>query len=99
MGTYNISNFEWDEAKRQANLAKHGIDFAMASIVFANRVLAAEDRRRDYGERRYCGLGLLQDRVVFVVFTLQGDDTCRVISLRRANRREQNAYESRASAY
>jgi uncharacterized protein len=46
-------DFEWDEAKREANILKHGIDFVDVMAMFAHRFRGAEDRRRDYGERRY----------------------------------------------
>ena len=46
-------DFEWDEAKRQANILKHGIDFVDAIGIFAARFIETEDRRRNYGERRY----------------------------------------------
>src|SRR6266851_5046185 len=42
---------EWDEAKRQANTLKHGVDFVDAIEMFAGRFIETEDRRRDYGER------------------------------------------------
>ena len=42
--------FEWDEAKNEANLAKHGIDFDDAIKLFTNRILERVDNRRDYGE-------------------------------------------------
>ena len=42
--------FEWDDAKRWANFAKHGLDFRDAEEVFQGISLTAEDDRRDYGE-------------------------------------------------
>ena len=45
-------NFTWDEPKRQANLAKHGLDFADAAKVFAEPMVLFEDDRFDYGEQR-----------------------------------------------
>lgn len=45
--------FEWDEAKRRANLAKHGIDFVGCEAVFAGGTLTVEDRRFAYGEQRF----------------------------------------------
>ncbi|MFZ4541968.1 MAG: BrnT family toxin [Rickettsiales bacterium] len=49
--------FEWDETKRQANLAKHGVDFRLAALVFAGPTLEAPDEREDYGEDRTIALG------------------------------------------
>lgn len=49
---YTTQAFEWDPAKRETNLRKHGIDFVDAVRMFEGLVLEREDRRRDYGERR-----------------------------------------------
>jgi uncharacterized DUF497 family protein len=54
--------FTWDEPKRQANLAKHGLDFADAEKVFAGPMVLFEDNRADYGEQRMIGVGLLDYR-------------------------------------
>ena len=79
-------------AKRAANIAKHGIDFVAASRVFEDVRLLVEPDPRDYGtEMRHRAVGLLGDRVITECFTMRGD-TCRIISARRANRRERNAY-------
>ena len=45
-------NFIWHEPKRQANLKKHGVDFAVAEHVFAGPTFTFEDNRENYGERR-----------------------------------------------
>ena len=45
--------FEWDETKRAANLAKHGIDFVDALEMFAAPMLVRSDERKDYGEPRW----------------------------------------------
>ncbi len=55
-------DFEWDEAKRQANILKHGIDFVDAVEVFRGDFVEEEDRRRDYGERRYRAIAAWRDR-------------------------------------
>jgi uncharacterized DUF497 family protein len=47
---YSPKAFEWDPAKREANLRKHGIDFARAVRIFEAPVLERQDQRRDYGE-------------------------------------------------
>lgn len=51
--------YTWDETKRQANLAKHGLDFADAEKVFAGPMVLFEDTHADYGEQRMIGVGLL----------------------------------------
>ena len=87
--------YEWDEAKRVANLSKHGIDFAhLGSFEWATAMIVL-DRRRDYGEARYRSYGRLQDLFCVVIFTLRGE-TYRIISVRRASRRERTRYEQAA---
>lgn len=79
--------WEWDEAKRRANLEKHGVDFAFVTDFDWQTAVTIEDRRRDYGERRFSATGLIGDRLYIVVFTPRGDGL-RLISLRRANMRD-----------
>ncbi len=86
--------FEWDEEKRQANLRKHGLDFADAPAVFAGATFTVEDDRFDYEEQRFITLGMLMGRVVVIGHTEQ-DDLVRVISMRKATRREQQRYFQR----
>ena len=85
--------FEWDEKKRQANLEKHGVDFVAASTLWSNFMLIIEDTRMDYQESRYIGLGEVNRRVMVVVFTERQPNTIRIISFRKANRREIIYYE------
>ena len=85
--------FEWDENKNRSNIAKHGFDFADAPRVFAGPLRITSDNRFDYGEERFIGLGLLDARVVVVVFTEPEEETIRVISLRKAVTYEQKQYE------
>lgn len=87
--------FEWDEAKRLTNLEKHGLDFADAQKVFESPTLDFPDDREDYGEERFLTLGLLDGRVVVVVNVLL-EDSIRVISLRKADKDEQDIYYSEA---
>jgi uncharacterized protein len=61
--------FSWNEKKRRANLAKHGIDFRDAEAIFDGPMVTSEDTRRDYGEARYLALGLLGGVVVSVAYT------------------------------
>jgi uncharacterized protein len=85
--------FEWDEAKNRANIRKHGLSFAEAPKVFAGPILARLDLRDYYGERRWQGVGLLDNRVVVVVFTERDADTIRMISLRKAEKHEREAFQ------
>ncbi len=84
-------NFEWDEAKRIANLRKHGIDFIDLAVVFDGETLTLEDDRYDYGEQRLITFGLLRGLVVAVVHTDRQDST-RIISARKATKYEQKFY-------
>jgi uncharacterized protein len=58
--------FTWDETKRQANIIKHGIDFADVPPMFDGDIFTIEDLRFDYGETRYITFGLLRYRVIVV---------------------------------
>ncbi|MGO9263464.1 MAG: BrnT family toxin [Candidatus Binataceae bacterium] len=86
--------FEWDAAKNSSNFAKHGLDFADARLVFAGPCVTFVDHRFDYGEERLVTLGLLAGRLVAIVHAPQGEAT-RIISMRKANPREQNDYQKR----
>lgn len=83
--------FEWDEAKRAENLAKHGVDFVDAAQVLSRSPLVLADERRDYGEPRYIAWGELNGLLLAVVFTVRGE-ALRIISARRANARERRRY-------
>ncbi|MGH7525704.1 MAG: BrnT family toxin [Gemmatimonadales bacterium] len=83
--------FEWDPAKREANLRKHGIDFSGAVRIFDDRVVEREDRRRDYGELRVVALGEVEGILLAVVYTPRGS-VFRIISARKAHRHEKAAY-------
>lgn len=83
--------FEWDEAKRLANLRKHGIDFLDASVIFEGDTLTVEDNRYDYREQRFVTFGLLQGLVVAIVHS-DRNDSIRIISARKATRYEQKIY-------
>jgi hypothetical protein len=56
-------------------------------------MLVAVDDRHDYGEERWIGMGLLKDILVVVVWTEPAEDHIRIISARKANRRERERYE------
>ena len=83
--------YEWDEAKRLANLRKHGIDFTDVPAVFDGDIVTVEDDRYGYGEQRFVTFGLLQGRVIAVVHTEQAHCT-RIISVRKATKYEQRTY-------
>ena len=85
---------EFDEGKRGATLKNRGLDMARVPEIFAGPTLTEWDNRRDYGEKRYITVGLLDDSMVVIVWTPRGN-LLRVISLRKANERERRIYESR----
>lgn len=85
--------FEWDEQKRRINILKHGIDFRDAWKVFNFPMLVALDARQDYGEDRWIGIGMLETRVVVVVFTERSENTIRIISMMKAVTNERIKYE------
>jgi uncharacterized DUF497 family protein len=89
---YNFfMEFTWDEAKRQANIAKHGLDFKDASRVFDGPLVLFEDGRHDYGEQRMIGIGLLDFLVVLIVH-VERDEEIRIISMRKADSDETDLY-------
>ena len=86
-------NFEWDEEKRRTNIIAHGLDFADFWEIFEGPMLTGLDEREDYGEDRWIAISLLKGVVVVIVFTERGEDTIRVISLRKALKHERIKYE------
>ena len=84
--------FDYDPAKRQINLEKHGVDFLALALVFedSNR-LDGLDERKTSGEEQWVCLGSNWLRLYVVLFNLRGD-RLRIISARKANDREQQKY-------
>jgi uncharacterized DUF497 family protein len=80
--------YEWDPAKAQANLRKHGVTFEFATHAFrdSNRI-ERPDESDHYGEERWLVIGRADKFVLMVVFTFRSDIT-RIISARRATRNE-----------
>lgn len=86
-----------DPEKERRNLAVRGLSLDLAEELDWATALIWEDRRKDYGERRYCVLGFIEDRLYSVVFTPRNGKP-RVISLRKANKREVSRYEKAVKA-
>jgi hypothetical protein len=88
-------NYQWDPAKATANLKKHGVEFADAVGVFDDPgAITIEDPDAE-GEQRFLAIGLdVLGRLIVVAFTYRGDDL-RLISARKATRREISIYEKR----
>jgi uncharacterized DUF497 family protein len=91
--------FEWDAAKARTNQRKHGIAFEEAVNVFDDPYALFEQDRTDEetGELRWQAIGHVEGMVVLLVaHTVREDDqgeVIRLISARRADRKEQNRYE------
>ena len=83
--------YEWDPAKAEANFAKHGVRFERIYDFDWDSAIEREDDREDYGEVRMVSLGLIGRRLYVLIYTPRGD-AIRVVSLRRANKREERAY-------
>ena len=84
--------WDWDEDKRQTNLAKHGVDFAnVAGFDWATATIEP-DTRFDYGEMRFEATGKIGLRLHVIVFTPRNSQF-RIISLRKANSREEARWE------
>ena len=82
--------YEWDEAKREANIAKHDIDFEVAnSFGWADALIEPSPQS---GEMRYAATGYVGQRLHQLVFTMRGERV-RIISLRKAHRKEVEEYE------
>lgn len=87
--------FEWDDVKNVLNKQKHNIDFADAVHVFIdNKRVYRKDTRKDYGEARYQTVGMTKFGILMVVYTFRDNDgIVRLISARKANKREKKSYD------
>ena len=86
--------FEWDSRKARSNLAKHGVGFQEASTIFGDPLsLTIPDPEHSLSEGRYITVGrAFSGKLLVVVHTERGDNI-RIISARRASRRERKFYE------
>ncbi len=84
----------FDPAKNARNIAERGLSFERAADLDWRSAVVRQDMRRDYGEVRLRVLALLDDRLHAVVVTPRGEDL-RVISFRRANRKEMRLYDEK----
>lgn len=89
--------FSWDPEKSDANYRERGFDFGFATLIFDGPTLEREDTRREYGERRIIAVGLARGLELTVCYTDRrtpgGDIERRIISARRSNRRERQAFK------
>lgn len=88
--------FQWDDRKNQANLQKHGVDFDAAKLVFEDPHHLSFVERVTDGEPRWHAIGSIAGIVTIVVvhtYEEQGsDELIRIISARKASRRERELY-------
>jgi len=82
---------EFDSIKRDKTLAERNLDFSRAGELFAGRHFTAQDDRQEYAEERFITVGVLDTRLVVVVWTPRGE-VRRIISMRKANEREKSFY-------
>lgn len=82
--------YDWDDAKRRRNLDLHGVDFAEADQF--EWAFAVTFDQTVGGERRQVSFEPIGNRLHVMVWTLR-EDKIRIISLRKANSRERDAYD------
>jgi hypothetical protein len=87
----SVDRFDWNERKRELNLAKHGIDFEDAIEIFYGPIILHRSDRNS--EERWIAIGSLEDRLIAVVFTRRAD-VIRIISARRARKNEEREYRN-----
>ena len=84
--------FTWDPVKAAQNLADHGVSFEAARDAFKDPfALEWLDDRDDYGEARYVIIGMVEERLLYVAYTMRGE-TIRLISARGAEPHERRQY-------
>ena len=87
-------SFEWDENKAKSNLAKHGVSFAEATTVFGDpQSLTIPDPEHSQTEDRFVSMGSSHRQKLLVVVHTERGDSIRIISARRASRKERKSYE------
>ena len=87
--------FEWDDKKAEQNSLKHGISFEMAAFAFDDPyALIIDDEKHSADEHRQWLIGDSGKKVLVIVFTMRlPKGNIRIVSARRANRRERRMYE------
>ena len=93
------TRFEWDESKTSSNFKKHGVRFETAVRAFADPFLLSEQNRIEHGEHRWQALGLVDDCLLLTVAhtvreNADGMEVIRIISARRADKKERTRYET-----
>lgn len=92
---YNLPRvITYDPAKNTRNIIERGLSFDKVALFDFDTALVHLDTRKNYGEMRYSAIGHIELRLHVVVFT-ETETGLRVISLRKANRREELDYAQR----
>ena len=87
--------FEWDPQKAKSNLEKHGVSFEEASTAFQDTLsLTIDDPLHSIDEERLILIGMSQKNTVLVVVHTERGDNIRIISARKATKKERKSYES-----
>lgn len=86
-----LHHFEWDESKRILNLTKHGIDFVDAIKIFQDTA-RIELKSERHGEQRLQTIGMIEDITIILVVYIDRNEKKRLISARRASKKERDAY-------
>ena len=88
--------FEWDPVKAAANESKHGVTFEEARSLFTSGVdfLEVYDSSHGEDEDRFIAIGPVRKGLICIVFVEREDDTVRILSARRATRRERGMFDS-----
>lgn len=89
--------FSWDPAKNERNIRERGLSFADAAPMWDAPMLVWIDTRRDYGEVRELGLGVIDGRVMAVGWVKREEDLVHIFSFRKANARETQRYKTSLS--
>ena len=85
--------FEWHDAKAEANLQAHGVSFELAKTVFKDPIAVERlDDREDYGEERFVIIGMAEGHVLLFVAYTEREDRIRIISAREVTQIEQDDY-------
>ena len=87
-------SIEFDTEKSRRNLEIRGFDFSLAEDFEWDSAIIREDRRKNYGEKRFLALGFIGLRLFHITYTVR-KGRYRIISLRKANKREAKLYDEK----
>ncbi len=88
--------FTCNPIKNETNIRERGLPLLAARAMFNSGMVAREDTRKVYTERRFIGYNRIDGRLMVVVFCTHANDHIHIISFRKANRREQAKFENQA---